>query len=35
MKAFKENKTIKEAIQEMNIAIDGDLDSLLDPGKMV
>ena len=34
-KAYKENKTIKEVILEMGIEIDGDLDNLLDPKKMV
>jgi fumarate hydratase class II len=33
-KAFRENKTIKEVIKEMNITIKGDIDELLDPGKM-
>lgn len=35
MKAYKEGKTIKETIREMGIKIDGDLDELLDPKKMV
>jgi len=34
-KAYKENKTIKEVILEMGIEIEGDLDELLDPKKMV
>lgn len=34
-RAYKENKTIKEVIKELNIKIDGDLDKLLDPKKMV
>ncbi|TFG24625.1 MAG: class II fumarate hydratase [Promethearchaeota archaeon] len=34
-KAYKENKTIKEVILEMGIKIEGDLDDLLDPKKMV
>jgi len=33
-KAYKENKTIKEVIKELNIKIEGDLDELLDPKKM-
>ncbi len=34
-KAFRENKTVKEVIKEMNVKIEGDIDTLLDPGKMV
>ena len=34
-RAFKENKTIKEVIIEMGLKIEGDLDELLDPKKMV
>jgi fumarate hydratase class II len=34
-KAYLENKTIKEVILEMGIEIEGDLDDLLDPKKMV
>ncbi len=34
-KAFSENKSIKEAILELGIQIDGDLDEILDPKKMV
>ncbi|MFX1393478.1 MAG: class II fumarate hydratase [Promethearchaeota archaeon] len=34
-KAYKENKTIKEIIFEMGIEIEGNLDELLDPKKMV
>ena len=34
-KAYKENKTIKEVIKELDIEIEGDLDELLDPRKMV
>jgi fumarate hydratase class II len=34
-KAFREGKTIKEVIKELNIKIEGDIDSLLDPAKMV
>ena len=34
-KAYKENKTIKEVIKELGIKIEGDLDELLDPRKMV
>jgi fumarate hydratase, class II len=34
-KAFRENKTIKEVIKELKIAIEGDLDALLDPRNMV
>jgi fumarate hydratase class II len=34
-KAYKENKTIKEVIKELGIEIEGDLDDLLDPRKMV
>ncbi|TAL37734.1 MAG: class II fumarate hydratase [Spirochaetes bacterium] len=33
--AFRENKTIKEVIAELGIVIEGDIDALLDPGKMV
>ena len=33
-RAYKENKTIKEVIKELNIQIEGDLDELLDPKKM-
>ncbi|MFW9783125.1 MAG: class II fumarate hydratase [Candidatus Heimdallarchaeota archaeon] len=35
MKAYKEGKTIKETIREMGIKVEGDLDELLDPKKMV
>ena len=34
-KAFKEGKTIKQVIIEMGIEIEGDLDEILDPRKMV
>ncbi len=34
-KAYEENKTIKEVIKELGINIEGDLDELLDPKKMV
>ena len=34
-KAFKENKTIKEVVRELGIKINGDLDDLLDPKKMI
>ncbi|MHA1255418.1 MAG: class II fumarate hydratase [Promethearchaeota archaeon] len=34
-KAFKEGKTIKQVINEMGIEIEGDLDEILDPRKMV
>ncbi|TFG29179.1 MAG: class II fumarate hydratase [Promethearchaeota archaeon] len=34
-KAYKENKTIKQVIKELNIKIKGDLDELLDPKKMI
>ena len=34
-KAYKENKTIKKVIKELGIKIEGDLDELLDPRKMV
>jgi len=34
-KAHKENKTIKEVIKELGIKIEGDLDEILDPEKMV
>ncbi|MFX0002817.1 MAG: class II fumarate hydratase [Candidatus Hodarchaeota archaeon] len=34
-KAYKENKTIKEVIMELGIKINGDLDEILDPRKMV
>jgi len=34
-KAFKEGKTIKQVILEMGIEIEGDLDEILDPRKMV
>lgn len=34
-KAFKEGKTIKQVIIEMGIEIEGDLDEILDPKKMV
>ena len=34
-KAFNENKTIREIIQEQNIKIKGDLDKLLDPKNMI
>ncbi len=34
-KAFKEGKTIKQVISEMGIEIEGDLDEILDPKKMV
>jgi len=34
-KAFKEGKTIKQVINEMGIEIEGDLDEILDPKKMV
>jgi fumarate hydratase class II len=34
-KAFKENKTIKEVLTELKITINGNIDELLDPGKMV
>ena len=35
IKAFDENKSIKEVIQEMGIELDEDLDKILDPKKMV
>jgi fumarate hydratase class II len=35
IKAYDENKTIKEVIEEMNIQLDEDLDDLLNPKKMV
>ncbi|MHA1916540.1 MAG: class II fumarate hydratase [Promethearchaeota archaeon] len=35
IKAYTENKNLKEVIKEMGIEIDEDLDSLLDPKKMV
>jgi fumarate hydratase class II len=35
LKAYKEGKTIKETIKEMGIKIEGDLDKLLDPKKMI
>ena len=34
-KAYKENKTIKEVIKELGIKIEGDLDELLDPRKII
>ena len=34
-KAYEENKTIKEVIKELGIKIEGNLDDLLDPKKMV
>lgn len=34
-KAFRENKTIKEVLIELNIKINGNIDELLDPEKMV
>ncbi len=34
-KAYKENKTIKQVIKELGIKIEGDIDELLDPTKMV
>jgi fumarate hydratase class II len=34
-KAFRENKTIREVIRELNVTIEGNIDELLDPGKMV
>jgi fumarate hydratase class II len=34
-KAFRENKTIKEVLIELNIKINGNIDELLDPRKMV
>ena len=33
-KAFRENKTIRETIADMGLRIEGDLDELLDPGRM-
>ena len=33
-KAFRERKTIREVIRELNITIEGDIDELLDPRKM-
>ncbi len=35
IKAYNENKSIKEVIKEMKIQLDEDLDELLDPKKMV
>ena len=35
IKAYDENKTIKEVIEEMGIELDEDLDKILDPKKMV
>jgi len=35
LKAYKEDKTIKETIKELGIKIEGDLDELLDPKKMI
>jgi len=35
IKAYEENKSLKEVIQEMGIELDEDLDELLDPKKMV
>ncbi|MFX1426050.1 MAG: class II fumarate hydratase [Promethearchaeota archaeon] len=35
IKAYDENKTIKDVIKEMGIEIDEDLDKILDPKKMV
>ncbi|MFX0033436.1 MAG: class II fumarate hydratase [Candidatus Hermodarchaeota archaeon] len=35
LKAYKEGKTIKQTIKEMGIKIEGDLDELLDPKKMI
>ncbi|MFW9874726.1 MAG: class II fumarate hydratase [Candidatus Thorarchaeota archaeon] len=35
IKAYDENKSIKEVIKEMGIELDDDLDKLLDPKKMV
>jgi fumarate hydratase class II len=34
-RAFRENKTIKQVIKELNITIEADIDRLLDPKKMV
>jgi len=34
-KAYKENKTIKQVIKELGIKIEGNIDELLDPTKMV
>ncbi len=34
-KAFRENKTIKQVVKELNIVIDADIDEVLDPKKMV
>lgn len=34
-KAYKENKTIKQVINELGIKIEGNIDELLDPKKMV
>lgn len=34
-KAFKEGKTVKQVIKEMVIEIEGDLDEILNPKKMV
>ena len=35
IKAYNENKSIKEVIEEMGIELEEDLDKLLDPKKMV
>ncbi len=35
IKAYDENKSLKEVIKEMGIELDEDLDELLDPKKMV
>ena len=35
IKAYKEGKTIKEVINELNIKIEGNIDDILDPKKMV
>jgi fumarate hydratase class II len=35
IKAFDENKSIKDVVKEMGIEFDEDLDELLDPKKMV
>ncbi|MHA2184481.1 MAG: class II fumarate hydratase, partial [Promethearchaeota archaeon] len=35
IKAYDENKNLKEVIKEMGIDLDEDLDSLLDPKNMV
>jgi fumarate hydratase class II len=34
-RAYETGKTIRETIDEMGIEIEGDLDALLDPKKMV